>query len=148
MQKYKQLDLQGRFQIKALLLAGTSQSKIAQIIGVHKSTISRELCRNIAKRGRGAKIYRPDLAQKKTKQRHHNKPKHIRFTTILKDQATYWLKEERLSPELSSARWRLRGVPGVSHETIFSGYGRQRSTMIRPSKGFITILNMVADNAR
>ena len=119
MQKYKQLDLQGRFQIKALLLAGTSQSKIAQIIGVHKSTISRELCRNIAKRGRGAKIYRPDLAQKKTKQRHHNKPKHIRFTSILKIQATYWLKEERLSPELISARWRLRGVPGVSHETIY-----------------------------
>jgi len=68
MQKYKQLDLQGCFQIKALLLTGTSQSKIAQIIGVHRSMISRELCRNIAKRGRGVKIYRPDLAQKKTKQ--------------------------------------------------------------------------------
>ncbi|WP_395086189.1 helix-turn-helix domain-containing protein [Gracilimonas sp.] len=45
MQKYKQLDLQDRHKINALLHAGHSQTKIAEIIGVHKSTISRELSR-------------------------------------------------------------------------------------------------------
>jgi len=43
MQKYKQLDLQDRHKIHALLEAGQSKTKIAEIIGVQKSTISREL---------------------------------------------------------------------------------------------------------
>jgi len=51
MQKYKQLDLQDRHKIKALLDAGHSQAKVAEIIGVHKSIISRELSRNVPTRG-------------------------------------------------------------------------------------------------
>ncbi|CAN5399212.1 hypothetical protein BH23BAC3_BH23BAC3_18490 [soil metagenome] len=66
MQKHKQLDLQDRHQIKALLDAGASQTKIAEIVGVHKSTISRELSRNVATRGRSANRFRPELAQRKT----------------------------------------------------------------------------------
>jgi transposase, IS30 family len=46
MKKYSHLDLQDRHKIKALLEAGHSQSKIAEIIGVHKSTVSRELSRS------------------------------------------------------------------------------------------------------
>jgi DNA invertase Pin-like site-specific DNA recombinase len=65
MQKYKQLDLKRRHKIKALLNAGHSQTKIAEIIGVHKSTISRELSRNVASRGRYANDYRSDLASEK-----------------------------------------------------------------------------------
>lgn len=66
MQKYNHLDLQDRHKIKALLDAGQSQTKIAQIIGVHKSTISRELSRNITTRGRYANEYRPQVAKRKT----------------------------------------------------------------------------------
>tara|TARA_R110002126_G_scaffold185155_1_gene333647 strand:+ start:45 stop:332 length:288 start_codon:yes stop_codon:yes gene_type:complete len=87
MQKYKQLDLQDRHKINALLQAGRSQTNIAKIIGVHKSTISRELSRNVATRGRYAKEYRPDLAQRKTNQRHSDKRKHSRFTQDLKEDA-------------------------------------------------------------
>jgi hypothetical protein len=72
MQKYKQLDLQDRHTIHALLEAGHSQTKIAEIIGVHKSTISRELTRNVPTRGRYAKEYRPQAAQRKTNQRHRD----------------------------------------------------------------------------
>jgi len=119
MQKYKQLDLKGRHQLKALLEGGHSQTKIAEIIGVHKSTISRELSRNIATLGRYANEYRPELAQRKTNQRHHNKRKHCRFTEDLKEEATQWLEEEKLSPELISGRWAVRGIDGVSHEAIY-----------------------------
>ena len=119
MQKYKQLDLQDRHKIKALLDAGHTKTKIAEIIGVHKSTISRELSRNVAPRGRYAKEYRPEAAQRKTNKRHRNKRKHSRFTEDLKQEATQWLREEKLSPELISARWSVRGIDGVSHEAIY-----------------------------
>ena len=119
MQKYKQLDLQDRHKISALLEAGHSQTKIAKIIGVHKSTISRELSRNVSTRGRYANEYRPELAHQKTSHRHHNKRKHIRFTEDLKQDTTRWLCQEKLSPELISGRWQVRGIDGVSHETIY-----------------------------
>lgn len=119
MQKYKQLDLQDRHKMKALLEAGHTYTKIAEIIGVHKSTISRELSRNVATRGRYANKYRPEAAQRKTNKRHREKRKYIRFTEDLKQQASHWLREEKLSPELISARWNLQGMDGVSHEAIY-----------------------------
>ncbi|MFV0182632.1 helix-turn-helix domain-containing protein, partial [Empedobacter falsenii] len=48
---YKQLDQEQRYQIGILLTAGKSKKDIADLIGVHKSTITRELQRNIGKRG-------------------------------------------------------------------------------------------------
>jgi transposase, IS30 family len=119
MQKYKQLDLKRRHKIKALLQAGHSQTKIAEIIGVHKSTISRELSRNVPARGRYANEYRPEAAQEKTNRRHRTKRKHIRFTEDLKQDAVQWLATEKLSPELISGRWSVQGVDGVSHEAIY-----------------------------
>ena len=83
MQKYNHLDLQDRHKIKALLDAGQSQTKIAQMIGVHKSTISRELSRNVATRGRYANEYHPEAAQQKTCKRHRDKRKYMRFTEEL-----------------------------------------------------------------
>ena len=119
MQKYKQLDLKSRHKIKALLDGGHSQTKIAEIIGVHKSTISRELKRNVPTRGRYANEYLPEAAQRKTTKRHCDKRKHIRFTEDLKQQASQWLCEEKLSPELISGRWSVQGIDGVSHEAIY-----------------------------
>lgn len=128
MQKYKQLDLQDRHKIKALLDGDHSQTKIAEIIGVHKSTISRELSRNVATRGRYANEYRPEVAQRKTNQRHCDKRKHIRFTEDLKQQATQWLCEQKLSPELISGRWDVQGVDGVSHEAIYQWIWRGKAS--------------------
>jgi IS30 family transposase len=45
---------------------GLKQSSIATTIGVDKSTISRELKRNVPKWGTGAKIYCAEKAQLKT----------------------------------------------------------------------------------
>lgn len=49
MNNYQQLTLEQRYQIYALLKAGHSKTEIAQIIGVHKSTMTRELQRNLSK---------------------------------------------------------------------------------------------------
>ncbi len=57
MSYYTQLTREQRYQIYALMKAGLSQTAIARIIGVHKSTISREMRRN-----RGLRGYRPKQA--------------------------------------------------------------------------------------
>ena len=46
MRPYTHLAQNQRYQIDALLKQKTSQTRIADILGVHKSTISRELSRN------------------------------------------------------------------------------------------------------
>lgn len=63
--KYRQLSQEQRYQIGALLEAGKNKTEIADIIGVHKCTISRELQRNIGRRGQHAGTYIPRLAQEK-----------------------------------------------------------------------------------
>ncbi|MDZ7692464.1 MAG: IS30 family transposase [Balneolaceae bacterium] len=119
MQKYTQLSLENRYQIKALIDAGHTQAEIARTIGVHRSTISRELRRNVANEGSEGNPYCPKTAQELTTQRHRAKRKHRRFTEALKGQARRWLTTEKLSPELISGRWGVMGIDGVSHETIY-----------------------------
>ena len=92
--KYKQLSQEQRYQIGALLEAGKNKSEIANIIGVHKCTIGRELKRNIGKRGQHSGTYVPRLAQRKTVGRHKVKNKFVKLTDGLKEQAG-WLVKER-----------------------------------------------------
>ncbi|MCH8012455.1 MAG: helix-turn-helix domain-containing protein, partial [Candidatus Marinimicrobia bacterium] len=51
MRHYNQLTLEQRYGIYSLLKTGHNQSEIALTIGVHKSTISREVKRNRGQRG-------------------------------------------------------------------------------------------------
>jgi IS30 family transposase len=62
MTKYKQLGQEQRYVIGRLLKAGSTQEEVSTAVGCHKSTISRELKRNIPKRGIGAKLHKPDKA--------------------------------------------------------------------------------------
>ena len=117
--KYKQLSREQRYQIGALLEAGNNKSEIADILGVHKSTIGRELKRNIGKRGQHAGKYLPRLAQGKTEKRHSSKHKSVKLTKELKDQAAGWLRKERWSPELIAVEWKVLGIEGVSLECIY-----------------------------
>lgn len=55
--RYAQLTREQRDQIYALMKAGQNQTRIAVIIGCHKSTIAREVRRN-----RGGRGYRPKQA--------------------------------------------------------------------------------------
>ena len=60
MRIYSQLTRGKRYQIRALLKAGNSQSKVVFYLKVHKSTISREIRLN-----QGHKGYRPRQAHEK-----------------------------------------------------------------------------------
>jgi transposase, IS30 family len=109
---YRQLAQEQRYQIYALMKADWSQLAIAAEVGVHPSTISREL-----KRNRGRRNYRPKQADEMARARKMN---HI---TIRIKPRTWALIEKYLrqdwSPEQVSG-WlfkerRLR----VSHERIY-----------------------------
>ncbi len=118
-ERYSQLTQEQRYKLEAYLEAGKNQTQIADLLGVNKSTISRELSRNVPKRGFGAKTYNAVNAQVKTDARHHDKPKHQTFSMELKYQMKLWMEEKRYSPELVSAQWKKEGIQGVSHESIY-----------------------------
>ncbi len=72
---YKQLTLEQRYEIKAYMQAGLTTMKMSKQIGVHRSTIYRELKRNHGHRG-----YRPLQANQKAVERKKNASKNKRFT--------------------------------------------------------------------
>lgn len=64
MRTYHQLTSEQRYQISALKRIGHTQTEIAKELEVHKTTISRELSRNMGERG-----YRPKQANEKALER-------------------------------------------------------------------------------
>lgn len=118
-QNYTQLSLVQRYQIQAFLSTEMKQKTIAQKIGVHPSTISRELSRNTAKRGRSAGAYKAEKAQQKTDFRHDQKPKRVTFTTSMKEQAAKWLTQDKWSPEIISVKGHETGLCPVSPECLY-----------------------------
>ena len=119
MKKYKQLSLSQRYQIESLRKTGLSQIQIASTVGVHKSTICRELKRNTPTRGRTAGQYIGEHAQGKTELRHLLKAKQVLFTGKLKERIAALMKHRKWSPELIAKRLAKEGEPCVSHETIY-----------------------------
>jgi len=111
MSTYKQLTQEQRYQIYALKKAGHVQMEIANIMDVHKSTISRELCRNRGQRG-----YQPKQAHKIAFARRQQTHKRIQ-------PQTWQLIAEKLradwSPEQISGWMRRNEREQVSHEWIY-----------------------------
>ena len=108
---YTQLTQIQRYQISALLKMGHIQIEIAKTIGVHRSTVSREIRRNRGKRG-----YRPKQAQRLTQER-QNKAK----ARIMSEEWKWIGKLIRLdwSPEQISDYCRNEQVLQISHEWIY-----------------------------
>lgn len=119
MKNYKHLSLYQRYQIKLLIDLGFTQIKIAKHLGVHRSTISRELKRNIPKRGKTAGKYIVENAQNKTDKRHSDKPKQELLTEDLKKRIKGLMTYQKWSPELISKRLSKESELFVSHETIY-----------------------------
>ncbi len=82
---HKQLTKEQRYRIFGLWLAGYTQTRIAEEIGVHKSTISREFIRNVFMWNNRIPQYKPDYAQAYCKYRHKQKKKQIKFTKEVED---------------------------------------------------------------
>jgi len=110
---YTQLTEVERYQIYTLLNNNFTQSKISVEIGVSPSTISRELYRNMGKRG-----YRPKQANEKAVERRKTAQKFCRLTVELKEKITNCLLKE-WSPEQITGYFRNTGEECVSHERIY-----------------------------
>ena len=109
---YTQLTREQRYQIYALKKAGHSQTETAAVIGVHKSTVSRELRRNRGRRG-----YRPALAHESAETRRvaAHRPRIAEATWAVVES----LLRLEWSPEQIAGRLKLVGQPTVSHERIY-----------------------------
>jgi len=112
--RYKQLTLEKRYQITALIKAGFNQKDIAFEIGVHPSTISRELRRNNDK----VRGYNAELAQIKSTKVEMQKKKRYSLTKSIEKYIRVKLKQD-WSPEQISGRMKLDTGVSVVHETIY-----------------------------
>lgn len=112
MSNYTQLTREQRYQIYALMKAGICQTEIAKVVGVHKSTISRERRRN-----RGLRGYRPKQAQ------HFAEIRRVKAVTTRISPDTWTLVERLLrndwSPEQISGWLNSEYQITVSHEWIY-----------------------------
>jgi IS30 family transposase len=104
---YQHLSQEERYQIYILMKDGKTQTQIAQLMGRHKSTISRELARNA-----GLKGYRPKQACLLAKERSLGSRNATPIT------ATDWGK----AVDCLLAQWspvQIANQVGISHETIY-----------------------------
>ena len=113
--KMKHLTEQQRYTIFAMREQKFTMERIASTIGVHKSTVSRELARN---RDRRDGSYRPALAQRKYEERQRGKPKRLRFTEEVRKRVEDMLSMD-YSPEQIAGRCKIEGLGCVSHERIY-----------------------------
>ena len=116
MRQYRQLTEEDRIEIYAMKQAGKEQNKIAAKLGVHPSTIGRELSRNTGLRG-----YRPKQAQQETLHRRFTARKAVKMTPETIDYIESKLQEQH-SPEQIAERMKLDPGwhgPAVSHERIY-----------------------------
>ncbi len=109
---YKQLTHEERYQISVLLKAGLNQTEIAMPLKRHKSTISREISRNIGFRG-----YRPKQAQRLAEERRAFKVRSRISQTVWNDVRK--LLREDWSPEQIGLWLGVEKDISISHEWIY-----------------------------
>ena len=113
MTHYSQLTQEQRYHISGLLKAGNTKTSIANEIGVHKATISRELSRNSGERG-----YRPKQANEFALGRRHHAAKKITFTPELQKMVTEKILLD-WSPDQISGYFKENNLATISHERIY-----------------------------
>ena len=113
MKGYSQLAQEQRYQIYAGKKAGWTQKEIAVELGVHPSTVSRELRRNTGERG-----YRPHQAHTRAMARQQQRARCPRISV-----ECWSIVEERLrdewSPQQIAHRLAAECCVFVSHESIY-----------------------------
>ncbi|MDD2399963.1 MAG: helix-turn-helix domain-containing protein, partial [Sulfurovum sp.] len=113
--RQKQLTLKERYHIWASLKRGVTQKEIAQTIGVHPSTICREIQRN---KDMDTEEYHYAFAQTKAQRRQEAKVKYTVFTSRIKTYIKHKLQEE-WSPEQIAGRMKIDIGLRICHETIY-----------------------------
>lgn len=112
---YCHLTLEQRYKIEALLKAEHKPSFIAVQLQVNKSTISRELKRNMTKTGSYSARSAHEISQEK-KERFSLCRK---FTPTMERFIRDKLSNEQWSPEQIAGYCKLHEIPMVSHERIY-----------------------------
>lgn len=111
---YRQLTQEQRYMIYALRQEGCTQRHIAHVAGVHPSTISRELRRNIRRRG-----YRPAMAHQLALGRRSVPRKKSKLTPRVRARLADYLRK-RWSPEQISGRLKRLGTVIIGRQSIYS----------------------------
>ena len=112
-QKYKHLTQDERYSIERMRKAGYKQTEIAELLDRSEGTISREIRRNMGKRG-----YRSGQSGDLAAQRCLESRKAKRFTAEVQKAVEYYLRED-YSPEQVTGFMRRQGEDTVSHERIY-----------------------------
>ena len=119
--RYNQLTLEKRYHISALRKQGYKQVEIAHELGVHPSTICRELRRN---KFHGK--YQPLTAQAEYTLRQKKKTKYTVLNKPIEKYIRLKLKED-WSPEQISGRMKLDINQTIHHETIYQFIYRNKA---------------------
>ena len=114
MRRYRQLTSGERYALSALRKQGYSQAEIARALGRHRSTISREVRRNVKPDG----FYRPSDAEDYARWRRSRTRRVSPFTAKHWRLVTGYLKRQ-WSPEQISGWLRRKRKLRISHETIY-----------------------------
>lgn len=118
---YKRLTFVQRYTIQQLHSKNHSQKKIADIIGVHPSTVSRELKRLTSY----GLPYASDLAQKHASNLKQREARCI--SSELLELVEYKLTEFQWSPEQISGYFKKHQIGFISHETIYQHIYRDKA---------------------
>lgn len=123
---YQQLTQAQRYQIYALMKTGHQQTEIAAVVGIHKSTVSREIWRNCGLRG-----YRSLQAHQLAQPRRQRRSRLAVEQWSVVDQ----LLKEDWSPEQISLWLAQEQTLQISHEWIYQHVLHDKSnggTLYRP----------------
>lgn len=112
---YCHLQLEQRYKIEVLLRAGHKVPFIANQINVHKTTVYREIQRNINKRGWYSALY----AHERSREKKERFALYRKFTPEMELYIRDKLSKEQWSPEQIAGFCKRKGIPMVSHERIY-----------------------------
>lgn len=115
---YKHLTLEQRYQIQAFLAAGKSVAFIAKQLGVHRSTIYRELRRNSTHSATPPDKYKAANAQTFAEHRAY-KPSKTKSICPAIIRRIVWLLRRGWSPQQISEVCKAKGVAMLSAEAIY-----------------------------
>ncbi len=122
---YKHLTLEQRYQIQALYQQNVSMTRIAEAIGFHKSTVSRELKRNSVQSSRPPDRYKASVAQNFSSRRAY-KPLSYKTKNISITRRIIWLLRQGWSPQQIAHTCHNRGIPMLSTEAIYQWIYKNR----------------------
>jgi len=110
----KQLTKEQRYKIEAYLKSGKSKEFIAKELGVHRSTVYREICRNSGKTG----VYLANRANIYANERKDRYTFNRKFTKAIEKEIICLIKN-KWSPEQISGYYKKNNLEMVSYERIY-----------------------------